>query len=170
MNSEIKSIIRSFTAGETSLEDTNIALEAVGAAFRLDFGRNEITEEERLETLVGYYPNQASGYGLLDTGTGSLDKVRVIKGRLENPVNEVQLDGTTNCRAFVMICGKTYEVLGDRLADVKPDPEPPQPVQKEPDMHRRLDLANQVVEQQTARGRYAVTYDAGGYAVKAARL
>lgn len=49
-------------------------------------------------------------------------------------------------------------------------PQPTAPVQRKPDMRRRTDLAGQVVEQQTARGRYAVTYDELGYAVKAKRM
>ena len=41
---------------------------------------------------------------------------------------------------------------------------------KTPDMHRRKDLAGQVVRQTTKSGLYDVTYGADGYAVKARRV
>ena len=41
---------------------------------------------------------------------------------------------------------------------------------KTPDMRRRKELAGQVVRQKTKSGLYDVTYDAGGYAVKARRV
>ena len=39
-----------------------------------------------------------------------------------------------------------------------------------PDMHRRKDLAGQVVRQTTKSGLYDVTYNEDGYAVKARRV
>lgn len=112
-------IIRAYTGGEKDLEETNAALRERGAGYHLEPARNEITEENMAETVVGYYPHQANGYGLLDTGTGSLDKICVRGGRLDYAVNEVMEDGEhVNMEAYVYICGRTYRVLGDRLADV----------------------------------------------------
>ena len=48
-----------------------------------------------------------------------------------------------------------------------PATEEGKPLPKTPDMHRRKDLAGQVVRQKTRSGLYDVTYDADGYAVKA---
>ena len=168
MNS-INEILRGYTAGEADLETTNAALREAGAGFHLEPGRNERTEEDRRQTTVGYYPEQASGYGLLDTGTGSMEKVRVAGGRLEHPVNEVRPDGGTNMAAYVIICGKTYEVFGDTLREPR-EVEPAPKAQKEVDLRRRTDLANQQVEQTCRQGRFLVTYDADGYAVKARRV
>lgn len=165
----INEILRDYTTGEADLETTNAALAEAGAGFCLEPGRNEITDEDRRQTVVGYYPEQATGLGLLDTGTGSMEKVCVYHGRLEHPVNEVQPDGSTNMAAYVTICGKTYEVLGDTLAEPREVPEAPK-VQKEVDMRRRPDLAGQTAEQFCRRGHFVVTYDADGYAVKAKRL
>lgn len=109
-------IIKAYTGGEKDLVETNAALKERGAGFHLDPTRNEITEENMAETVVGYYPEQANGYGLLDTGTGSLDKVHIRNGRLDCAVNEVLPDGRVNMAAFVFICGRTYCVEGDRLA------------------------------------------------------
>lgn len=168
MNS-INEILRDYTAGETDLEAANAALAEAGAGFHLEPGRNEITDEDRRQTVVGYYPNQATGYGLLDTGTGSMEKVVVTGGRLEHPVNRVQPDGSTNMAAYVIICGRTYEVFGDELGEVR-EAEPAPRVQREVDMRRRTDLAGQQAEQTCRQGRFRVTYDEMGCAVKATRL
>ena len=167
--STIDEILRDYTAGEAELEEANAALVEAGAGFHLEPGRNELTEADRRETVAGYYPEQANGWGLLDTGTGTLDKVKVCGGRLAFPVNEVQPDGRTNMTAYVVICGKTYEVLGDALAEPREAEEGPK-VQKDVDWSRRPDLAGQQAEQRTKRGRFLVSYDGGGQAVKARRL
>lgn len=39
-----------------------------------------------------------------------------------------------------------------------------------PDMKRRTDLAGQVVQQRTKHGKFNVTYDEDGYAVKASKV
>ena len=51
-----------------------------------------------------------------------------------------------------------------------PATEEANPLPKTPDMHRRKDLAGQVVRQKTKSGPFDVTYDADGYAVKASRV
>lgn len=168
---EINDILRRYTSGEETLENANAALAAAGAGFRLEPGRNEITGEERHQTVTGYAPEQASGFGLLDTGTGTMEKVRVTGGMLEFPVNQVRPDGSVNMRAFVLIAGKRYEVVGSRLAEPLPD-SPPAPVKKilkTPDLRRRTDLAGQVVRQHTRAGDFDVFYDSLGYAVKSSR-
>lgn len=116
MNS-INEILRDYTTGDVSLEATNAALAEAGAGFSFVPGQNEITDADRQETVVGHYPHQACGYGLLNTGTGSMEKVPVKNGKLPFAVNEVQPDGSTNGFAYVIICGKTYEVKGDTLVD-----------------------------------------------------
>lgn len=169
MKSTIDQILKNYTTGEADLEKTNAALAEAGAGYHLEPGQNEITEEDRMATVVGYYPSQASGWGLLDTGTGSMEKVKVTCGRLEHPVNQVQPDGSTNMAAYVIICGRVYEVFGDTLGEVRERAEI-KPVQKEVDLRRRTDLAGQQVEQTCRQGRFRVTYDELGYAVKATRL
>lgn len=165
----IHEIVRDYTAGETDLKTTNAALAEAGAEFSLRPGQSEISDEDRRATSVGYYPEQANGYGLLDTGTGSMEKVRVTTGRLDFAVNEVQPDGSTNMTAYVIICGRTYEVFGGTLGEIRPRAES-KSVQKDVDMRRRTDLAGTTQEQRCRKGRFAVTYDEDGYAVKARRL
>ncbi len=169
----INDILREYTTGEATAEEANAALQEAGAGFHLEPGRNVLTEEDRRETVVGYYPEQANGWGLLDTGTGTLDKVHVVCGRLEHPVNEVLPDGlSTNCPAYVTICGRTYEAFGDKLAEIASRQEdakkPPLPMKA--DLRRRTDLAGQTVRQHTKTGDYTVTYNEQGYAVKSVKI
>ena len=116
---DINDILRAYTEGTKDLKETNDALAKAEAGFTLAPGQNELTEADLRATTVGHYPEQATGYGLLDTGTGSMEKVHVAGGKLDYPVNEVQQDGATNMPAFVHICGKCYEVFGDKLGNVR---------------------------------------------------
>ena len=100
--SRMEEILRDYTAGKLDAQQANQELKKMGAPVRLQPGRNEITEAEQQATRVGDTPDQAEGYGLLDTGTGSMEKVHVHRGRLEHAVNQVQLDGTVNMLAYAV--------------------------------------------------------------------
>lgn len=107
--SEINRIIARHTAGKATVEETNADLRALGSDLRLQPGRNELTAEEIAEAVVGA-PAEVCGYGLLDTGTGTLDKVRVEDGRLvDNDVGEMY--------ALLLIGGRVYHVEGDTLTE-----------------------------------------------------
>ena len=111
----INEILADYTSGKATVEETNAALKEAGVGFHFEPGKNELTEADIRATTVGRYPEQANGYGLLDTGTGSMEKVRVTDGVLDDPINEVRPDGTTNMLAYVHIGGKRFEVFGDKL-------------------------------------------------------
>ena len=100
-------ILQKYTAGEMTLEQANAELFGI----KLNPGKNILTEEEKRATTVGYYPDQANGWGLLDTGTGALDKVEVRGGKL---VNAAQGEAFALC----IIAGKSYEVKDDTLVEV----------------------------------------------------
>lgn len=92
-------ILRKYTNGQMSLQEANAALKECRAGFHLDPQRNYI------------HPGEKDLYGLLDTGTGTLDKVRVRDGKLSN----------ADCGAMPATCtfnGKLYRVHGDRLGEV----------------------------------------------------
>lgn len=106
----IAEIINKYTAGEKTLEETNAALKEAGAGLHLDPEKNVLTEADKRATTIGYYPDQANGWGLLDTGTDSLDKVQVKNGRLVNcDCGEMY--------ALLLIAGRRYEVKGTVLVD-----------------------------------------------------
>ena len=104
----ITEILWKYTRGEATLEETNAALQEAKAGICLDAEKNAITEAERQATAVGEKPCEVNGFGLLDTGTGSLDKVEVREGRLVD----------ADCGSMVAFCiigGKTFRVCGDKL-------------------------------------------------------
>lgn len=107
---QLKEIIGKFSAGELTVEAANKALANAGASFRLNPAKNLLSEDEKRATTVGYYPEQANGYGLLDTGTGSLDKVQIQNGHLLNC-------DCGDLYALVAIAGKTYRVNGRFLTE-----------------------------------------------------
>lgn len=91
-------IIRKYTAGEATLEETNAALKEYKTGLQLNPEKNVIHADE-----VGRF-------GLLDTGTGSLDKVEVKDGHLVN----------ADCGEMFALCmfaGKTYTVKGTALVE-----------------------------------------------------
>ena len=106
----VKEIIAKYTAGEKTLEQANEELKKAEAGIRLDPNKNVITEAEKRQTVVGYYPEQANGFGMLDSGTGTMDKVQVKDGHL------VGCD-MGESYALCIIGGKVYEVRGDKLVD-----------------------------------------------------
>ena len=109
-------IIEKYTAGKASLNDTNAALKSAGAGFHLDPTQHTFTSDDLLATKAPTAA-EANGWGLLDTGTGSLEKVRVIEGKLPHAVNEVRPDGSVNMLAYAIIAGKTFPVKGDTLTE-----------------------------------------------------
>lgn len=160
----IAEIIGKYTSGEATLEETNQALKDAGSMVTLEPGKNELTEEEICGTTIGQYPDMANGWGLLDTGTGSYDKVEVRNGELINC-------GCGTMKAMICMAGRWYYVDDTTLVDEEPD-YPTKETKKlpsTPDMSRRTDLAGKTVTQSTSSGKYDVTYDENGYAVKATK-
>lgn len=118
MNKVLDEIMTKYEASPKTKADVdacNASLKKVGMTFYIDPGKNEITKAELEQTVVGATPAQASGYGLLDTGTGSLEKVKVTKGKLASAVNSLNPDGSVNMPAFVLILDKRYAVKVDAL-------------------------------------------------------
>ena len=82
----------------------------MGSPLRLDPDRNVITQEELAETHVGETPDEANGWGILDHGVGSLEKVHVVNGRT------VDVDMGQEA-AYVYIAGKKYRLRGNVLTE-----------------------------------------------------
>ena len=104
----VTEILNKYTRGEATLAETNDVLLENGANIRLDEKKNIITEEELAGTVTGENSSEINGFGLLDTGTGSYDKVEVRAGRLVG-------SDCGDMVAFCLIGGKTYRVCGDKL-------------------------------------------------------
>ena len=91
-------ILVKYTKGEYDANEANKALAEAGADLYVNPGKNVILPDER------------TTHGLLDTGTGSLDKVEVKDGHLVN----------CDCGEMYALCifnGKTYKVKGTKLVE-----------------------------------------------------
>lgn len=106
----IEETILDYTSGKTGLPETNEALKEAGSDLYLNPDRNKLTEEEKRATTIGYYPDQANGYGLMDHGVGAFEKVHVVNGKTV----DVNMGAET---AYVYIAGKKYELKGDTLVE-----------------------------------------------------
>ena len=108
----LEDVLRKYTLGEASKDETNDALKELDSPLHLDPGRNVIAPEELAETHVGETPDEANGYGLMDHGVGCLEKVHVVDGRTV----DVDMGQET---AFVYIGGKCYRLQGDVLTEME---------------------------------------------------
>ena len=108
-------IIRAYTKGELTLEAANAKLKEIGVNLRLVEGKNQLTAQEIAATLVGDTPQEANGWGLLDTGTGAFfEKVHVVDGVTVDYDN-----GADTNYALVLIGGKMYKIVDhNKLADL----------------------------------------------------
>lgn len=105
----VNEILSMYTKGEKTVDEANKLLKAAGCGFHLDPHKNDLTPAEIMGTNVSDIPAEVNGWGLLDTGTGSFDKVHVVGGMLENA-------DCGDMTAFVFIGGRTYNVEGDVLS------------------------------------------------------
>lgn len=109
-HTNITDIIIKYSTGEKTLEETNTALKEAGATFHIDPIRNLLTPEELASTRIGKTPEETNGWGLLDTGTGTYDKIQIVNGHLI----DCDMGGSY---ALVIIGGKLYKVEGNALTD-----------------------------------------------------
>lgn len=107
-------IILKYTRGEATLEETNAALKEAESDLHLDPDRNTITPEEQAATTVGATAAEANGYGLMDHGFSTLEKVYIINGHTVAEDTDMG-----NERAFVFIGGRKYQLVGTELQDIQ---------------------------------------------------
>lgn len=95
----IYEVIKAFEAGEKTLEQANIELKGTG--IQLDPEKNEI--KEGTGAVICEDVSKINGYAMLDTGTGSLDKVLIKDGKL--------VDSVGDSFALVLIGDSMFEVV-----------------------------------------------------------
>ena len=100
----LEEVLYDYTRGEKTLEEANKARRSWGG------GSPWTPPEELAETRVGVTPDEANGWGILDHGVGSLEKVHVVNGRT---VDVDMGQGT----AYVYMAGKRYRLRGDVLTE-----------------------------------------------------
>lgn len=95
--SSVTDIINAYAQGGITLEECNDKLRELGHPVRVDPDRTRLTPE-----MV------EQGWGLLDTGTGTLDPVQVKDGELvDSDMGEMP--------AYVCLKGVWYEVKGRKV-------------------------------------------------------
>ena len=101
---DINKILKQWVDGEKTLEETNEALKGTGIYINPD--KQKIAEGEGAVYCEDL--SKINGYGLLDTGTGTLDKVKIKNGKL--------VDSIGNMAALVLVGDVHYKVIdGDTL-------------------------------------------------------
>ena len=111
MNKTINEIINNYTSGKTPVEDTNKALKEAGAGFSFQPGKNALTAGEIAATKVGARPGDVTGYGLMSSGTGTMDKVHVVKGRLQGGAVNRTGKGVQRRPPWVFLRCKTAQLV-----------------------------------------------------------
>lgn len=99
----IDEIIESYTKGKITKEKANEELIKIGSTVRINPDAYVVTpEEEKL------------GWGYLHTGTGYPDKCKADMKKME-----LEFDDMGEMYAIFEINGKTYEVNGKKLVELK---------------------------------------------------
>ena len=106
----LEDILHDYTRGDKPLDETNQELKKLDCGLQLDPTRNLFSAQELAETRVGETPDEANGWGILDHGVGSLEKVHVVNGRTV----DVDMGQET---AYVYMAGKRYRLRGDVLTE-----------------------------------------------------
>lgn len=106
-------ILNKYTDGTNSVQVTNNLLNANGAGYSIDPDRNNITAEEAAAAVASVENasdfSEISGYGLMDTGTASKDKVSVLNGKVTNATGEQM--------AIVFIGGHVFRTAYDVITE-----------------------------------------------------
>ena len=99
------------------IKPSNIMIRPDDTICLLDFGvAKDVSANAQSNTIIGSVigttgymsPEQANGFGMLDSGTGTMDKVEVKEGKLINC-------DMGDSYALVLIGGKMFKVAGTKL-------------------------------------------------------
>ena len=101
--------LRKYAVGEMAPEEVNKFLDEIESDYHIDPGKTYFTPEEIMATKAES-AETATGFGLLDSGTGTFDKVEVKDGKL------LHCD-MGESYALVIIGGKMFRVEGSKLVD-----------------------------------------------------
>lgn len=107
---EMSKIFRAVADGELTFEEANIKLEEAGYDVRLVKDQNKITDEEKAANIVDDDPSKVTGWGVLDMGIGSPDKIYVENGKFSH---DTGFDETSVC--YFIINDRTYRVIHDHI-------------------------------------------------------
>lgn len=111
-------IILSYSKGEITVEEANKRLAECTVGLRLDPMKNAITGAEMAQTHSDGTPAGTSGYGFMDHGIGTPEKMHVTAGKLDY---DTGFDVKGNApKATLYIAGYAFAVVRDHI-EVKVD-------------------------------------------------
>ena len=106
-------IILSYSKGEITVEEANKRLAECTVGLRLDPMKNAITGAEMAQTHSDGTPAGTSGYGFMEDGIVSPEKMHVTAGKLDY---DTGFDVKGNApKATLYIAGYTFAVVGDHI-------------------------------------------------------
>lgn len=97
--------ILKYSNGEYTLEEINNILKGTGIS--IDPNKNKIDATK--VAIICDDVTKINGYALLDTGTGSLDKVAIINGKLSQNIGKGCAMVIVGTRTYVVTDGETLE-------------------------------------------------------------
>lgn len=106
-------IILSYSKGEITVEEANKRLAECTVGLRLDPMKNAITGAEMAQTHSDGTPAGTSGYGFMDHGIGTPEKMRVTAGKLDYDTGFGI--GEHDPSATLYIAGYVFDVVGDHI-------------------------------------------------------
>ena len=108
-NVNLEETLLKYTKGEATLEETNKALKDMGSNLTLNPMRNMFTADELMNTKLGDNPPATvNGYGIMDHGVGSMEKVHIVNGKTPDVNMGEEI-------AFVYVAGAKFQLKGDTL-------------------------------------------------------
>lgn len=108
---DLEKTLLNYTKGEKTLEEANKALKEMGSNIYLNPARNLFSADELMGTTLGENPpDTVNGYGIMDHGVVSMEKVHVVNGRTVDVNMGEEI-------AFVYIGGKKYRLCGNVLKE-----------------------------------------------------
>ncbi len=110
-NEKVREIINMHADGKLSQEDANKQLEAAGSSVRINEMKNVISEEEKAATSTDGTPKGTTGWGFMNHGIGSPEKMYVKDGKFEYDTG-FDLD----MNVVMTINGVKFRVDRDKLA------------------------------------------------------
>lgn len=102
-------IIKNYTENTITLDEANRRLEEIGSTVRFDPFKNVISGKEFADTKVSDDPAEVTGWGMMNHGVGTPEKMHVQNGKFDYDT------GFHGDMAVLYIKGKMFRVEGDHI-------------------------------------------------------
>ncbi len=115
MAMSVNEIMQEYSKGTIGLADANRMLkEASKFGLQIDPYKNVLTASEAAEIVVSNDPTKCSGYGFMNHGIGTPEKMHLKNGKFDY---DTGFDEST--RAVFYIGGKMFRVMHDHIEVIK---------------------------------------------------